>query len=372
MTRRAPDLLPGEGLKTGPASSAVVVYADGTRLEVGEATTVEEFGERPKRLKLTSGTIVATVARQPADQPMVLRTPHAEVHVLGTRLRLTASDVTRVEVKEGKVRLIRLSDRKAVDVAGGHASGLDLVARPTLGPAFTIREIPAPGLALWLRADVGVSLEGGAVSTWEDHSGYARHAAQSLPECRPRLVPVALGGRPVLRFDGADDHLSTAVPVEGLKGLTIFLVCSNTADRTGGANHGSNAALFWEESAQWGWIYLSPFRSNVKFRFGTTQSDNLPFFIRPEPIDSAFTITTAMKDGVRDSLWVQGALVVRDAGKLPSLKGAPGPLMVGAGTGKSGFPGDIAEILIYSRALADPERVRVERALLQKYFPGKK
>ncbi|MBL9128652.1 MAG: hypothetical protein JNL97_13440, partial [Verrucomicrobiales bacterium] len=71
--------------------------------------------------------------------------------------------------------------------------------------------LPKPGrLKLWLKADAGVTAEGGAVGVWEDQSGNLNHAGQSDTAQRPQLVASAVNGRPALRFDGENDAL--AVP----------------------------------------------------------------------------------------------------------------------------------------------------------------
>jgi ferric-dicitrate binding protein FerR (iron transport regulator) len=124
----------GQGLRTGPRAWAAVKYPDGTRLELGPETLVRELAERPgKHVALAQGTLVADVARQPAGQPLVVGTPNGEAVVLGTRFALTAvAEYTRVDVREGKVRLSR--DRASIEVpAGSYATagpGLPLASRP--------------------------------------------------------------------------------------------------------------------------------------------------------------------------------------------------------------------------------------------------
>jgi ferric-dicitrate binding protein FerR (iron transport regulator) len=378
---RAGDQVPsGSALETlGRDALAVLRYADGTRLEMTGPARIGELSERAaegaagggKRLFLESGTISLDVPRQAAGHPLVVQTPHGRVRVLGTRFTVAAAaDSTRVEVKEGRVLVTRTEDGASVEVAKDHyalvSNGPALSSRPIVPEAFGLKDIPVAGLSLWLRADLGVTLDGG-VSAWADQSPQRRNAAQSDPARRPAFVPEAVAGRPSLRFDGVDDHLAATLPVAGLTGLTLFLVAANARDRMGGPNHGESAALFWEETAQWGWVYLSPFQSNVKFRFGTTQAGNLPFYLRDAPIGSAFTLTVSQKDGTHDSLFVQGVPVVRETGKLAAIRGTTDALTIGKGT--TCFPGEIAEILVYSRALGEAERQRVERLLLQKYFP---
>ncbi len=135
---RLHEILPGQGVITsGPASRAVVVYADGTRLEIGPETWVRELIDpvrSTKRVNLGHGTLTAEVTRQPADRPMSFVTPHAEVRVLGTSLRLTVdAQTTLLEVREGRVRLAR--GGRTLDVGRDQYAlagpGLPLSARST-------------------------------------------------------------------------------------------------------------------------------------------------------------------------------------------------------------------------------------------------
>jgi hypothetical protein len=105
----------------GEKSAAVFRYPDGTRVEVAALSKVQDEPTRPGHVLTVSGVIVAEVAKQPADKPMLFLTAHAEARVLGTKLRIeTAGDSTRLDVTEGRVRLTRLKDKASVDVATGH------------------------------------------------------------------------------------------------------------------------------------------------------------------------------------------------------------------------------------------------------------
>jgi WD40 repeat protein len=138
-------LLRGQGLEiAGARAVARVTFSDGTWFETSGETTVAEVSERADRkgvgkwLRLSRGTLSADVAKQPADLPLVVSTPHGEAWVLGTSLRLVVDPDergwVRLEVSEGKVRLTRPGDGKSVDVPSGHyavgATGLELAARP--------------------------------------------------------------------------------------------------------------------------------------------------------------------------------------------------------------------------------------------------
>jgi hypothetical protein len=126
-------LLLGQGIECAPRASASVVYPDGTRLDLGAETLLRDLSERKgKRLILQKGSLLAQVAKQPPDAPMVFATPHGEARVLGTALRLDVDTQTKLEVTEGKVRLTRTGG-KSIDVIGGNFAscgpGLEPAAR---------------------------------------------------------------------------------------------------------------------------------------------------------------------------------------------------------------------------------------------------
>jgi hypothetical protein len=128
-------LLPGMGVATGLGKSgAGLLLSDGTRFGIGPDAALREIAKGPRgtRVTLNAGTLLADVSKQPAEQPLVFATPHGEARVLGTVLRLIVDFAfTRLEVKEGKVRLTR--EGKSVDVSAGQyavaGKELPLVAR---------------------------------------------------------------------------------------------------------------------------------------------------------------------------------------------------------------------------------------------------
>jgi hypothetical protein len=73
-----------------------------------------------KQLTLTAGQLDATVRHQPAGQPLVVRTPLATLRVLGTAFALDAGPQrTRLEVREGLVRVEHAQQDSAVEAAAG-------------------------------------------------------------------------------------------------------------------------------------------------------------------------------------------------------------------------------------------------------------
>jgi hypothetical protein len=133
MAAQAGQPLAGKnGLEIEGAGRAAVKYWDGSTLELiatqGTARvwlcrtlnfpTLVKAGMLGKRVSLETGILDASVARQSANEPMILATPQAEIEVLGTKFRLTvAGDSTRLDVYEGRVQLTRRSDGKSVVVS---------------------------------------------------------------------------------------------------------------------------------------------------------------------------------------------------------------------------------------------------------------
>jgi hypothetical protein len=221
---------------------------------------------------------------------------------------------------------------------------------------------------MWLRADAGVIASGNAVSQWQDQSGNGVHASQSAAGNQPTLAAAGVNGRPALQFDGIGDFLTFPLPLNGLGGMTLCLVGANTTARTGGSSGAENAAIFWNEAEPWGSVYLTPFQDRVQFRFGTKQEHNWPTYSRPTTLGNAASINIATKNGATDSLYVNGALVLQQGGKLNTIAATDEIGNLGRGfDDNSYFPGTIAEVLVYRRALSDQERMSLEAYLQEKY-----
>jgi hypothetical protein len=284
------------------------------------------------------------------------------IEVFGAALGSDNQTVTLTTSPMAVDREYTLAVANVADLAGNPVA-------PGTSATFTFVQLPVAGLKLWLRADAGVVSSAGAVSTWRDQSGSGTDASQATAASQPLLVASAVNGRPALRFDGVNDFLTFGLPLEGSSAATLVLVSANSAARDGGANGVANAPLFWNETAPWGTVHLSPFQHVVKYRFGTGQSGNLPTYVRPASVGAAFTLALAQKDGGSEWLYLNGQLVHSALGKLPTLRGIRPVGNLGRGyNDNTYFPGEIAEVLVYTRALTGSERAQVEQYLRDKYL----
>lgn len=129
---------PGTVLLEGAESFAEVSFSDGSSVTLTGDSEVSFPGGAEKRLFLRRGSITVDVPA-PETRPLVLRTPAADVEVLGTCYSLTAGSArTTVAVGTGKARLRRLVDGASAEIPQGQ------VAVATLDATSPIESRPAP------------------------------------------------------------------------------------------------------------------------------------------------------------------------------------------------------------------------------------
>jgi hypothetical protein len=218
-----------------------------------------------------------------------------------------------------------------------------------------------PNLALWLDAGQLAGLSNGAaVSTWSDASGLGHHATQLTATNRPTYRSVAVSGRPAVRFDGIDDYLRlTGTVVSGAQARTVFFVArpdvvgnKGVVDLGNGTTTGAGFLITPEygvriNGARRLWL---PSASTQAAQIGVVQMGG-PY-------------TTGL------SLWVNGTLRAPGSTAIAPIN-TVGVGSVGTWTarpvGYHNFDGDIAEIIVYRRALNTSERQGVEQYLDAKY-----
>lgn len=117
------EVLLNDKLIIHPKGQAVIIYADGTEIELKQKCSVifEYSQNQGKQIKLLSGQLNAKVSKQLLGQELKVYTGNSYTKVVGTEFSLNAlSDETRLSVKEGLVEFQRLSDQKTVKVSASH------------------------------------------------------------------------------------------------------------------------------------------------------------------------------------------------------------------------------------------------------------
>lgn len=219
---------------------------------------------------------------------------------------------------------------------------------------LAIASFPTSGLHLWLRSDVGVTTSAGKVSSWADQSGNGRNATMATSARQPTLVTGALNGLPVLRFDGAQS-LYMSTPAQPTR-FTVFVVGKNSRTTNsfsmilGPGGNFPNNQLRWENGTQALFV-------------GT--SNNFPIIYSTIGDTRTYHRLSASYDGSNMSVYRNGNLVSSHAF---STTGPWTLASVGSWYSTYFLIGDIAEIIIYDRALSSGERASVNDYLQGKYL----
>jgi hypothetical protein len=213
------------------------------------------------------------------------------------------------------------------------ASANDLTSNNSVGIADGIALTPA--------------VDGDAVRQWSTQMG-ATSAVQATGTKRPVYKAAIQNGQAVLRYDGVDDLLQAA-GFSVAQPDTIFTVCklNNAATLVfefGGAT--ADQRLYW---------------SNVDAKFHINAGTVLTGTSAGQDL---WAVKSVLFNGASSQLWNNGTSdLTGDAGA-----NALTSLVIGAaGGGTNSLLGDLAEVIIFNRALTTTERRQVEAYLGTKY-----
>jgi len=238
-------------------------------------------------------------------------------------------------------------------------AGLEKEAEPLFA-----RRIPAQGLVLWLRADAGVEASGSTVTKWQDQSGGKHDAAPKEPGAGPQLSASAVHGRPAIVFGGKGDDLHLPDGFEDWSaGLSMFVVGEPMTD----------------QADEWSFLLLAtPARgaARIEALIGRRrESDEVVYsaediekqrkpFVGGIPLAKGFEAVGAIHEPSGTARLYQRGKPAGDGTLLLPRRTLRTRNRVGAG-----LKGQVAEILLYSRSLAELERLGVDAYLRDRYFP---
>lgn len=242
-----------------------------------------------------------------------------------------------------------------------HPSSL-LHAFPSALWSFASFPSDISGNVLWLKADSLTLNDGDSVTTWVDSSGNGNDATQT-GALRPTYKTGIIGGKPVVRFDGASQGMnvpsgSTELNITG--DLTMFVVLKSSSAAS------QAVAVFGDSSAgTTGFmLYLgNQFAGKASF----LSSGNVTWLTQSSAVNNGSghmvsvvlsgTALTFYKDGSADGSGTSAAPVVYTGTRGIGF----------SDTGASPFNGDIAELIVFNAALSSGDRARVEAYLRGKY-----
>lgn len=257
-------------------------------------------------------------------------------------------------------------------LTGGSVYGFQVAAVNAIGTsAFTSEATATPTAAglpvtsgLVVRLDSGtlVLSDGAAVSTWADSSGNGYDVTQATGGNRPVYKVAIVNGKPVVRFDGVNDYLTRAY--NAAYNTTDWSFFAVTVPRGGAGNYRGIASSF-SASPHSGWtMYLS----NANAYQAAVDNGTTSIFTGTgsTPVGTACVLAT-VRGSASTAVFLNGSAAGSNSGGFVAATTAP--LVIGANALTLDFPmnGDIAEILLYSRAVNSAERASVTSYLGTKY-----
>ncbi|MSP62187.1 MAG: hypothetical protein EXR72_18015 [Myxococcales bacterium] len=248
------------------------------------------------------------------------------------------------------------------DLSGNDQATADAAIPPDLPTPVDLMTLPdlaeiprnVPGLLLWLRADVGVTTLLNRVISWKNQGMIANDAVQGRMVHQPLVVANVQNGLPAVRFDG-NDQLDFDGSMLAATSYTLFVVEARDTAQVSLILSGTGIM-----------------NQNQNLVFGYTKTNEMMLahwsndLLVPVPpyINKTFEFESALFDvNVGRRLYRGGFLIGADARKEPLAKYAGAAL----GSTYSQFTGDIAEILIYTSALSDADRILIEQYLKKRY-----
>ena len=229
---------------------------------------------------------------------------------------------------------------------------------------------PAPtvtsGLRAWYRADLGVAKDGdNKVSQWTDLSGHGFHVVQTAtPARQPLWVGSAMNGKSALEFGATlHDNLKTAGPVDLIGGgddLTVIMVVKPAAETNTDA-----VILDQNRDGSYG-PRVRTWGNNFRLSYvdaGVSGRESSGANLTPGQVQ----IYTVVKSGTSSLDYLNGAAQLSGTSGT-GLYQTTDYLVIGNQLAPhNAFNGQIAEILVYNRALTNTERQSVEAALTTAY-----
>jgi len=221
------------------------------------------------------------------------------------------------------------------------------------GSPWTPARLVGNGLTTWLRADLGLTLAGSAVSSWADQSGSGRNWTDgSVAGRRPAYSATSFNGKPGITFDGATDYLVPSLAFTFGAATTIILVGTPSTAATAYILAGSagNFGLISNFSGPW----LEFFNGADRKDFGVATSA------------TKFTAVVTQTDASALTWRLNGSQVgTAVPGVAMSGRGWDGLGALGSGSNFAACV--LAEIIVCNRALTANEILQAESYIRSRY-----
>jgi hypothetical protein len=224
--------------------------------------------------------------------------------------------------------------------------------------------VPRTSLQLWLKGDFGTVLSGSNITQWSDLSGVApsNNATQATSASQATLVSSALNGYPSASFNGTSRNYALVNQFTDLTtGFSIFAVIKpvGTATKTLFATSNAGPSNL---------VSLETVNTQVRLNaYNATTASNV---ITPTSSITVgkFQLVDAVHNGAASaSISVNGESKI--SGTVQNLVNVSRTQNVlGANNTVSTFwNGEVAELLVYGRAVTETERKNIQAYLFNRY-----
>jgi hypothetical protein len=336
-------------------------------------------------LLAASGKLTVTVLPPNVGPEVVIMTPSDGHGVnVGATVKVRASvtdsdgEVTQVEILGGDESLANLSEAPyevdwTLAKPGMHTVTVRATDSDGATSEATVRvavygetPVPVDGLRLWLDAGDGLTAGvEGMVSAWADRSLFGHDVSQEETTQQPKLVADAVNSREAVLFDGEDDMLARAdVAGDALlssDSVSVYAVVRQKSQSD------VNTVLAWEGPDYKNHLaLLTSYNNQFLIDHGHASEGGRVSAAQPEGWDDAWHVLEFVRDGSQAVVVVDSeAVEMGEFGDALEVDVA-GRLIIGA-VPELAFGGEIAELLIYNRALSEPERGAVRGYLGSSY-----
>ena len=233
-------------------------------------------------------------------------------------------------------------------------------------------QLPPGGLQLWLKADVGVVVKQDSVLEWKDQSGNHYDAVLSTP-FSPKHVFDSRRGIKAIRFDGHETGLMTR-PFRSFpnkRGTVVVVARVNGPSSTSGIGAGSLVSTYHGEGNTW---QMAANADKYMFYDGVGKQG----YFSPQSFAADWRVVSLVRpaDTVIQFLFNGEDAIHHPVSpdlepSLNTLKIGYNALVVNPEDSVTEvLNGDIAEVIVYDRALSAEQLQNVHAYLLDKYnFP---
>jgi len=234
--------------------------------------------------------------------------------------------------------------------------------------------LPLNGLSLWLKADEGITKDSNDhVSGWSDQSESANHALQETGLRQPLWVENAIHGKPVVRFGGS--HFMSFANDVSLRPnhLSVIALVKPNAMTPGQAllSHDYRGDGTWNAPfASYCFSAVGPSGNHPASAITISGIAGLLEDTAPTMTDQMHLIAWSY-DGADQKIHRNGYMTgsLATTGNVDYSVGSASPTL---GSRSEASPGDfldadVAELVVYDRALGDEERMAIESYLIEKY-----